>query len=602
MSIGMLGAAFVLPLITMLCPSRLDIAGKTIVFYEKGFLNWLKPEWGEYGRLSQGMYGFLGRSKEMPDAGTSRFLELYGAKSIVSPDLSAADLSKADALVMMYPDKPWEAGQVDRVRNYVKNGGTLLLFGEHTIHQDLTDDPVGKRPRWRDESEARFNDLLADTNMRVKFDSAEFAIGGWLQSYQALAHPITEGVRDEQNVFGVVIGASVMTHWPANPILVGRYGFSDTGDEGNGLAMLGNQKYDPGEKLGDVVLCAEQRVGSGRVVLFGDTSMMSNGLLHGCYPFVSRLLAYISNPGANPQAMWRQLFGLFIGLAMVACIGFRPHPLIVTIAAILMATSISLYTTIGSRNAKLIPNAHIDSLAKSNLVYIGTSKHEVPSLESWRDQGTMGLALCWERSGHIVLGLPELSEERLKHAAVYISLAPAQAFTDDERRIIHDWVNDGGILICAAGWDRRQGLEQLLADFGLYIGAKPGQRAPEPLGWFKSPYVENGDYKGHVRFWAAWPVLSADPGAQPIAYGGGDKPVILVQSIGNKGGKVALIGDTDFALNKNLEREGGQPFEDMRENADFWRWFIDELRTGKHEWMPTAPATQPSQGGTEVSQ
>ena len=143
----------------MLCWNRLDLSGKTIVFYKKGFLNWMKPEWGDYGRLSQGMYGLMANSSldmEANVGGTgSRFLDLYGAKAIVSPDLSDADLQKADALVMLYPDKKWESGQLERVRKYVKDGGTLVVFGEHTVLEKANDpDPnrvrAGRMRRMRD--------------------------------------------------------------------------------------------------------------------------------------------------------------------------------------------------------------------------------------------------------------------------------------------------------------------------------------------------------------------------------------------------------------------------------------------------------------------
>ena len=93
----------------------------------------------------------------------SRFLDLYGANSIVSPDLSDGDLKKADALVMLYPDKKWEPDQLDRARKYVKEGGTLLVFGEHTV-QEKANDPDPNRPRWADEADARFNDVLTDSN------------------------------------------------------------------------------------------------------------------------------------------------------------------------------------------------------------------------------------------------------------------------------------------------------------------------------------------------------------------------------------------------------------------------------------------------------
>jgi hypothetical protein len=53
-------------------------------------------------------------------------------------------------------------------------------------------------------------------------------------------------------------------------------------------------------------------------------------------------------------------------------------------------------------------------------------------------------------------------------------------------------------------------------------------------------------------------------------------------------GKVVVVGDTAFAMNKNLEIEGGQPFEGMRENPHFWRWLLTYLRD-RPRWVPPDP-------------
>ena len=121
-------------------------------------------------------------------------------------------------------------------------------------------------------------------------------------------------------------------------------------------------------------------------------------------------------------------------------------------------------------------------------------------------------------------------------------------------------------------------------------GTPAGEKEPEPLGFFKSPYVEAKGYRAHVRFHAAWPVGSTDQSARVIAYGASEVPAIIMRPVGK--GKIVLVGDTSFVMNKNLEREGGEAFEGMRENADFWRWFIPYL-TGGPAWYPSAPSTQP---------
>ena len=63
-------------------------------------------------------------------------------------------------------------------------------------------------------------------------------------------------------------------------------------------------------------------------------------------------------------------------------------------------------------------------------------------------------------------------------------------------------------------------------------------------------------------------------------------PVMLVRTVGK--GKFVLVGDSGFAMNKNLEIEGGWPFDGMRENPHFWRWLLAGLR-GKTPWIPPDP-------------
>ena len=211
---------------------------------------------------------------------------------------------------------------------------------------------------------------------------------------------------------------------------------------------------------------------------------------------------------------------------------------------------------------------------------------EAASLESWRDEGLQGLELCFAREGFMSLALEELTGDRLYRARFLISAAPAKPFSEDERKTIVNWVKKGGVFICTAGYDCAAASQQLLAEFGLYVGCHPGERAPEPLGWFKSPYLDLGAYKPFVRFWAAWPLVSKQMQGQPepdtVALGGNNQPVILVRRIldstgQDNGGRVVLVGDTNFAMNLNLERESGEAFEGMRENSDFWHWFIESL-------------------------
>ncbi|MHC4535322.1 MAG: DUF4350 domain-containing protein [Planctomycetota bacterium] len=558
--------AILIPFIIALYPGKPDLQGKKIVFYEKGFLNWLKPTHGQYGRLSSGMYGML-----------PVFIESLGASSLISPDLSDKDLQDADALVLLFPDDLWAEGQLERIWDFVNRGGSLLVMSEHT-----TRDENGNN---------RFNEVLEPTSIRVEFDSGTFAVGGWLQSYEAIAHPATTGVPDERNQFGVVIGASLETNWPARPLLIGRWGWSDMGDEGSGRAMMGNGHYDSGEKLGDLILAAEQPIGKGRVIAFGDTSGLTNGINVSSHVFNSRLFGYLAGGKRNAHPIWRQLLGILICGLLLGLLTQQRGEGRIALITLCLAGSLATSTAISRSAREILPDGRYK--IPNNLAYIDTSHLEANSGESWRPEGIGGFILTLMRNGYLTLSLPELTAERLVRSDLLVSVAPSRSFSKTEQTAIREFVLNGGTFILMAGLDRAGSSHSLLSMLGFSIGNPgPNPIEPEVMGHFKSPYLESTDgiQRVHVRFHAAWPVSCNDPTARVIAYGHNNLPVITLRQLG--AGKVVVIGDTCFVANKNLEWEGGEPFEGMRENADFWRWFVTQIRN-QEMWIPPALKSVP---------
>jgi hypothetical protein len=234
----------------------------------------------------------------------------------------------------------------------------------------------------------------------------------------------------------------------------------------------------------------------------------------------------------------------------------------------------------------------------NNLAYIDASHLEAFSPEALRDEGIMGLELTLMRDGFLTLTMNDFRAEALERAGLFISIGPAREFSPSQRRAVRDFVANGGVFICTVGHDRAEAVAPLLKDFGLRVG-EPGSpdKEPIPLGYFKSPYLQADGAMHYVRFHAAWSVAEDDSGlapneterlgrARPIAYGRENVPVILVRPYGK--GRAVLVGDTNFAMNVNLEHMDGSPFEGMRENADFWRWFLADL-TGRPAWTPPAP-------------
>ncbi len=152
-----------------------------------------------------------------------------------------------------------------------------------------------------------------------------------------------------------------------------------------------------------------------------------------------------------------------------------------------------------------------------------------------------------------------------------------------------DWVRNGGIFILTVGYDRVAPSRTLLDDFGFRVGWTNDPRGePEPIGHFKFPYhVEpERNFQAFVRFHAAWPIACLDPNALIVTKSPPrDYPLIILRRCHL--GLVAVIGDTYFATDQNLEREHGEPFEGKYENAHFWRWFL-ALVGERETWYPSS--------------
>jgi hypothetical protein len=136
-----------------------------------------------------------------------------------------------------------------------------------------------------------------------------------------------------------------------------------------------------------------------------------------------------------------------------------------------------------------------------------------------------------------------------------------------------------------------------LAQFGLRVPASPvptggKQREPEPMGRFRSLYLDAkdynaGDYKVGVLFYAGWPVELRGDRGEVLVRGTNEQPIVAYGKVGR--GAAILIGDTGFAMNKNLEYVTGDPFEGRYENAHFWRWMLSRV-SGGPEWLPPLEA------------
>jgi len=566
--------AVAVALLAALAVNKSDLKGKTMVAYDRGYLNWLKPE---YDSPIDGRYGML-----------PAFVESLGGEFKHSKDLSEKDLAKADVLLLIHPDQPWPKETLDRVWDYVRGGGSLLLVAEPAVREG--------------NSSSSFNDVLAPLAMEVRFDTAVPRPGSWEQSYDVMAHPATAGIDDLRNRFGIQLGSSIRTNWPARPALVGRWGWSDPGSD---AATTGISQYNAGDRLGDLVLAAEQTVGRGRVFVLGDTSPLQNDGLPNAFPFAGRLLSHLANRPSSPQAGWRQWLALATLLAMLGLLAGRPAAWQTMLTPTVLGVSLVCCTAASYWSGRVLPDGHsIASGGVSNIAYIDASHLDAYQSDSQINRGVnLGIAELMRtlmRQGYLPLLAPDVTPERLERCGLLVSIAPAHGFSPAERDAVRKFVSAGGTFLCMVGAEQSRPSAPLLAEFGFEVPhspAPPGEDATEsaPLGAFQQVFAENGANR-HVQFYAGWPVECAPSGVDKWVVwsdGKNDLPIVVGHSEG--AGAFVVIGDTHFAANENLQTPEGK----AADNILFWRWLLTRVVRGQKPWSPSAGANADSSGGSE---
>lgn len=592
--------AAILPLITVLSLAPADLTGARIAAYGEGPANWDKPEHGRHRREEMGRYGML------PELVAS-----LGGRFNVSKDLGPSDLAEADVLVLLHPSTPWPQDRLDSIAEFVERGGSLLVAaGQPTQQEGLT---------------TTVDDLLRDTGIRVRFDSALGASPAWQEALAPVAHPAATGIGDQRDRFGLGLGPSIELQWPARPVLAGTWGYSEPGVREaispetateDGPEGPRRPRYEAGERLGDLVLAAERPWGRGTIVALADAHPLANESLPLSYPFAGRLLGYLAGRTASPQAWWRQGLGLVACGLLIGLLAWRPRPAVLAGTAVVLALSLGACTYGAQRAGAAMPDGEklrgpAGTGAGTRLAYIDASHMEGYSEATWGPDGLGGFMTALMQNGYLPLLAPDLSKERLERASLLVSISPARPFSDAEVATVADWVARGGILIAMAGAEDAAAVQALVKPYDLRIARSPvgpGEtaREPEPHGQSPKPGEEVdqygrkampyfnpasrglGDYAAVVPVHSGWPIAcDAGKGRFQVLLRGYEDIALVIDRFHGQG-RAVLIGDPAFATNKNYTYLRGEPTDDAPHSAAFWRWLLSIVGGGK-EWIPTDP-------------
>jgi len=652
-------AAVIPVLIVLQWSTSADLQDKTILVYDRGPIDWHKPQYGRADPPSSRMFGML-----------PVFVESLGGTLVKSRELSAEELDKADVLLLLHPEEPLPPDRLERVWDFVRAGGSLLVAAAPSLQEG--------------ETQAAVNEVLEPTAMEVGDEAAKSAVDHWEHCCEVLAHPVTAGIDDWRNRFGLAVGSPVRTHWPARPILAGRFAFEAGrfawSDRGTSDRPPRGTDYVPGMRLGDLVLAAEQPYEAGRIVVLGDIGPLTDDGNVAAYEFTGRLLGYLANKTGSPQEAWRQLLGLLAVASLVVLLAWRPLAWQVGITSVVLSGMLVYCAGVSARAGRVLPDGRKQS--PNSVAYIDASHLEAYSSSPrdfyadparGYDYGLGNFARTLMRNGYLPLLAPDLSAERLERAGLLVSVAPARPFSTGEQTAIRQFVEAGGTLLCMAGAEDADVTNELLDDFHEHdrvfqiniprspVATTAKDREPEPLGQAnlyvfaqedadktkgqaKQPGKQSGEDSNqgdtrppgvNVHFFAAWPVqhgevnrwafsdpLTRSEEGEPLmralpherlSKGNStedakegpkqqhmvteDRSVVVSRGVGD--GHVVVIADTYFAINWNLPlpSKTGEPAD----NDLFWRWLLSRVTQRRDPWMPP-PATGKPQEPIERDQ
>lgn len=526
------------------------LQNKTIVLYDSGNVDWSTPEHGHLGQASAGKFGML-----------SRFIQSLGGTAVVKRELSEMTLKNAD-LVLLLDCPPLSADQIGALRSHCQGGKSVLAAGG------------------------------AAANFVVRNDRAVSPVGLWRPVLAESGYPASiywTDCRDELSLQG---GSSIdgEADWSDRPILAARWAWSEPGH-----APPKPYRYEPGEKLGDLILAAESPWEGGRVAVLGDASCLTNQALPASYPFTGRLLAALAQCGDSSGWPWRQSLTVLAMLSLIALLAFRSHAPRALAAAAAMAVGFAATDWTGQSLSDVVPDARDQK--PSPIAYVDASHLPLHMGLDWGPAGVNGLTLALMRSGFMPFLMPEFSEARLRHAGLLIVTACSREYSELERKAIKGFVERGGVLICTVGAENAEPARSLLDVFDFEVSPTPppvDAAEPEtmPFGYCVQSYSPNP--KALVCFRSAWEVKCRRENATVRARNPEGLPTIVTRPVGQ--GVVTVIGDSRFAWNVNLENDEGVTDEPtaqgQRYNPAFWRWFLTVV-TGKPEWIPPDSIVEP---------
>ena len=413
-----------------------------------------------YGRLSLYNYTLL-----------RQWLRVHHTVEATPPNTPLPrELDQYQVIIIKTPALDYTPEEIERLEKYVKNGGGLLLIGDHTNLFGHTQ---------------RLNAVAAPYGIEFRIDATFPWDTAPPYVHQPSGYTSGDFLLKGIGPFAVLTAASVVdrSFW-GNPF-VRTTGLVSEGADYSNMNYFGPLRFSPEDRVGPLALAMAKPYGRGKVVAWGDSTMWSSfSMFHPEYPdVILRLVGYAGAPSTHALG---QSFSLVAGAGLMGTLWIQRRRFggRSALRVVLMALPIGGILAVGLPLQQTWPEASSSVPAAVHTVAVDLEHSKVslridPTRHASAEHNIYTAFYAWiGRLG--VWPFPVKDWSRLSPSRPLVLLNPSQPFTEKQRTAIGTFVRSGGTLLVLD--DAAQLLDttapEVLRQFGIQYHVS---QEPEPL-------------------------------------------------------------------------------------------------------------------------
>jgi hypothetical protein len=465
-------------------------------------------------------------------------VELFNAPIITTDVVNSLKTRHPEThpvLILKCITTPFFPEEIDILKDFVFNGGSLFLIGDHTdvffMNKNL-------------------NELSRHFGIRFKQNSVYFIDGGWVitDPLNYRIHPATQYLKR----FIWATGDSIKISRPAFPLIYSSH--VCFADEVNYFYenFFGNTKIDADEVFGSFCIMAGSRYGRGKIIAFTDSTCFNNYLMFsvGRRDLIAGVFRWLGNKGnTNPFPLLAYLSFCFLGVVVIKrWPGIDKLIYLITIGTIIgwvigYALSLSLNSFLYPKPGPInpLPEKVIIDASHNPLhsMSYGNSESFLSSTSYDSLLYNIGRIDIFSR----IFYEGTISKKDLDNSSCLIIASPTKEYCEKEKNSIKYYLRKGGSLILIEGANPGSSINQIANPFGIHFRLYPYRDKVKKM---QETLVSNN--RDSLQINPGW----VDGGISVFEYN--HMPIIRYKQEGK--GLILAIGDDGLFIKDNFKDFG----------------------------------------------